>query len=203
MKLVLESKRLSDYLKADKYVDFFDPGVKEKAERLFRDHGCETEKIQAAFEFVRDEISHSWDIQSTRITRTASEVLLYGEGICYAKSLLLAALLRSAGIPTGFCYQRLTLGPTPDTGYAIHALNAVYSSQIERWIRLDARGSIAEVKRQFSIEEDMLEFPARPEHGEVDYPIIYCDPHPVTIKTLEEWTNCLEMYRHGLPSELK
>ena len=97
--------------------------------------------ILIAFEYVRDEISHSWDIQSEKVTRTASEVLKYKEGMCYAKSMLLCALLRSQGIPPGFCYQKLTLGDTPETGYCIHALNVVFISTINNWIRIDARGN--------------------------------------------------------------
>lgn len=69
----------------------------------FYEGQSEIEKAKTAFEFVRDEISHSWDIQSTIVTCKASEVLQYS----YAKANLLAALLRSQGIPTGFCYQRL------------------------------------------------------------------------------------------------
>ena len=61
----------------------------EKVIELFQNCETELEKAKVAFEFVRDEISHSWDIQSTRITRKASEVLMFKEGICYAKSNLL------------------------------------------------------------------------------------------------------------------
>ena len=202
MNLIPESHEISDYLKSDKYVDFYNPNIKLKAKELFKYCMDEAEKVRVAFEFVRDAIPHSWDIKSARITRTASEVLHYGEGICYAKSLLLAALLRSAGIPTGFCYQRLTLGSTPDTGYVVHALNAVYLAELDRWIRLDARGSTTEVNPQFSVKEDMLEFPVRPEYEEFDYPTVYIAPHPVTMETLELWIDCSEMYQTGLPTKL-
>lgn len=39
----------------------------------------DTDKINAAYEFVRDRIHHSADINSSRVTRTTSEVLLYGQ----------------------------------------------------------------------------------------------------------------------------
>lgn len=71
--------------------------------------------IKKAHEFVRDSISHSADINEDAITCNASEVLKSGHGICFAKSHLLAALLRCKSVPAGFCYQK--------------------------WIRLDARGS--------------------------------------------------------------
>ena len=75
---------------------------------------------------MRDEIKHSWDVQDKRVTKSASDVLEQGVGICWAKANLLAALLRACGIPAGICYQRLTLGDVPETGFCIHALNAVY-----------------------------------------------------------------------------
>jgi hypothetical protein len=44
---------------------------------LFHEEQSEIEKAKIAFEFVRDEIYHSWDIQNTRVTCKASEVLNY------------------------------------------------------------------------------------------------------------------------------
>ncbi|MEO1299659.1 MAG: transglutaminase-like domain-containing protein, partial [Cyanobacteria bacterium J06636_16] len=61
---------------------------------------------QACFEWVRDEIHHSVDYQLNPVTCRASEVLQHKTGYCYAKSHLLAALLRANHIPTGFCCQR-------------------------------------------------------------------------------------------------
>jgi len=141
MTLQCESLNLQDYLSETDEVNYSHPLVQEKAAACCGHYQTEIEKIRAAYAFVRDEIDHSWDIQSHKVTRTASEVLEAREGICYAKSNLLAALLRAQGIPTGFCYQRLTLGATPDTGYCLHALNAVYVRGLRRWIRLDARGN--------------------------------------------------------------
>lgn len=94
---------LNNYLKELDEVNFSHPLIKEIVSELFNEEQTELEKVKTAFEFVRDNISHSWDIQSTKVTCKASEVLQYKEGICYAKSNLLAALLRSQGIPTGFC----------------------------------------------------------------------------------------------------
>lgn len=82
--------------------------------------------IKVIYEFVCDEIKRSWDVQDKRVTKSATEVLEQGVGICWAKANLLAAFLRACGIPAGICYQRLTLGDVPETGFCIHALNAVY-----------------------------------------------------------------------------
>ena len=35
---------------------------------------------------MRDEIKHSWDVQDKRVTKSATEVLEQGVGICRAKA---------------------------------------------------------------------------------------------------------------------
>ncbi|TBL75976.1 transglutaminase-like domain-containing protein [Paenibacillus thalictri] len=198
----IESDNLKDFLPETEELDFSHPAVRDKAAELATHAQTEIDFVQAAYEFVRDQINHSWDIQSRRVTRKASEVLTYAEGICYAKSNLLAALLRANGVPTGFCYQRLTLGDEPETGYCIHALNAVYLESHQRWVRLDARGNKEGVDAQFSLEREQLAFPVRTELGEVDYPTIFARPHPKTMNVLANNEDCLQMYAHGLPTEI-
>lgn len=105
--MICQSGRLADYTMELKEVNFSHLLIKEKVQKLFCGSQTEVEKIDIAFRFVRDEVLHSWDIQSKRVTCDASDVLAAKEGICYAKSHLLAALLRSQDIPAGFCYQRL------------------------------------------------------------------------------------------------
>lgn len=200
--LICESLSLDDYLMELDEVNYSHPLVQQKAKELFHLSKSDIEKAKIAFEFVRDQISHSWDIQSSRVTCKASDVLYYKEGICYAKANLLAALLRSQGIPTGFCYQRLMLFDTPDKGYCIHALNAVYLASINRWIRLDARGNKPGVKAEFSIHKEKLAFAVHEEFDEKDYPIIFTKPNLQTIAVLKEHTDALEMYKHHLPSQL-
>ncbi|GMK37162.1 hypothetical protein PCCS19_02150 [Paenibacillus sp. CCS19] len=202
MNLICDSEDLDDYLAVSEEVDYHDPAIVRLSASLSEEGKDTIDFIRRAFEFVRDEIHHSWDLRSDRVTCSASEVLRYREGICYAKSNLLSAILRSAGIPTGFCYQRLTLGDTPDTGYCIHALNAAYIAELGRWIRFDARGNKPGIEAEFSLHEEKLAFPIRQEYEEVDYPVIYAAPNPKTIETLRRNTNCVEMYQHGLPQEL-
>lgn len=66
-------------------------------------------------------------------------MLRHRTGFCYAKSHLLAALLRANGIAAGLCYQRLSVngGGTP---YCLHGLNAVFLKDFG-WYRVDARGN--------------------------------------------------------------
>ncbi|WP_249872656.1 transglutaminase-like domain-containing protein [Oceanobacillus saliphilus] len=202
MNLICESGILNDYLLELNEVNYSSTIIKKKAEEIFNPFQTEIEKAKVGFEFVRDEISHSWDIQSKRVTCNASEVLEYKEGICYAKSHLLASLLRSQGIPTGFCYQRLMLFDTPEKGYCIHSLNAVFFKSLNKWIRLDARGNKKGIDAQFSIVKEKLAFPIKEELDEKDYPVIYAKPHPKTVAVLEEHTNALEMYNNHLPEGL-
>lgn len=197
-----ESADLANYTIKTPEVDYDHPAVRMKIAELRELSSGAEDYARKAYEFVRDRIAHSWDIQSARITCAASEALLAGEGICYAKSNLLCALLRGNGIPAGFCYQRLTLGDTPDTGYCIHALNAVRLDPPGRWIRLDARGNKPGVQAEFSLRQEKLAFPIRSELGERGYPTVFIEPNPRTIAALKQHTNCADMYLHGLPDEL-
>jgi transglutaminase-like putative cysteine protease len=191
---------LDAYLKASEYINFFDGRIQARI-RSFEQQD-EIERIIAVFEFVRDKIHHSYDINSTEVTRKASDVLQHGHGICYAKSHLFAALLRGMGIPAGICYQRLTLYDKPEDGHCIHALNTVYVRDLNKWIRLDARGNKKGIDAQFSIDEEKLAFPIREGHGEKDYKLNYSEPHPAIIKALETYSDCMEMYQQGLPDQL-
>nr|WP_144923978.1 transglutaminase family protein [Paenibacillus bovis] len=202
MKLVPESLNLKEYLKELDVVDYSHTLIQETVNKLFINEMSEIEKVKVAFEFVRDKVSHSWDIQSKRVTCKASDVLYYREGICYAKSNLFAALLRAVNIPTGFCYQRLMIFDTPEEGYSLHTLNGVYIRSLNRWIRLDARGNKPGVQAEFSLNEEILAFQIREEFDEKDYPIIYTSPNQKTIVALEANTDALEMYVNHLPDVL-
>ncbi|WP_141505178.1 transglutaminase-like domain-containing protein [Paenibacillus luteus] len=202
MQLICETPQLEDYLEETEIINYNHSAITELVSSLISTEQNESARIKQAFHFVRDSISHSWDIQSNRITLTASEALLYKEGICYAKSNLLAALLRVQGIPAGFCYQRLTIGDMPDTGYCIHALNAVYLQEHKQWIRLDARGNKEGISAEFSGLQEALAFPVRPELDELDYPTIYARPHASTLAALRRNNDALHMYLHDLPERL-
>jgi len=199
---MLEIDDFHAYLQQSKEIDFDNAHIKKKAAVLFINTMSDIEKARIAFEFVRDEIVHTADIASERVTCDASEVLTAREGICYAKSHLLAALLRHEEIPTGFCYQRLVLFDEPEDGYCIHALNAVYIEELDKWIRLDARGNKPGVEALFSLDVERLAFEIRTELDECDYPMIYAAPHPETVKTLRTHKNAITMYTRHLPQHI-
>lgn len=124
------------YLESSEYIDWKHPLVTHTAAELA--DGCYSDEAVArrCFEFVRDAVKHSWDHRMNPVTCKASDVLMHGTGYCYAKSHLLAALLRANAIPAGLCYQRLTVASNSPP-YCLHGLNAVYLKQ-HGWYRIDA-----------------------------------------------------------------
>ena len=130
-----------------------------------------------------------------RVTCKASEVLEFGHGICCAKAHLFAAMLRFFGMPTGFCYQKLCSSQFPDVK-VLHGLNAVYLRDLDKWIRLDARGNKPGVDAQFSIYEEKIAWPINKELGEEDNPIIFTEPNPVVVKLLMESKDRKELWKH-------
>lgn len=192
----------SKYLSFSHYINGDDLSIQIKATELKSCSENEIELVKNTYHFVRDEIKHSWDAQDKRVTVTATDVLKEKVGICWAKANLLTALLRANNIPTGICYQRLTLGDTPDSGYCIHALNAVYIKTIDKWIRLDARGNKVGVNAEFSLDREQLAFEIRTEYDEIDYKTVYAEPLKFTMDVLENSTDALYMYLHSLPERI-
>ena len=161
---------LIDCLRETESIDYRNSLIQDKAVELRKESSSPIEYIEGAFLFVRDKIPHSWDIESDVVSRRASEVLMNGTGICWTKSCLLASLLRANGIPSGISYQYLTRADdNADEGYIIHTLNTAYVEELDRWVRLDARGNKENVHAEFSLDEEMLAFPVRSELGEIDY----------------------------------
>lgn len=175
---------MHQYLNPSKHVDFDHPLVSEKAASLAQDGETQTAISKRCFEFVRDEIKHSWDFKLNPVTCRASDVLLHGTGYCYAKSHLLAALLRANGIPAGFCYQRLSVS---DSGppYCLHGLNAVFLPE-HGWYRIDARGNKTGISAEFCPPREVLAFPIR-EACERDLPEIWPEPLSLVTAVLERY----------------
>ncbi|QQK07923.1 transglutaminase-like domain-containing protein [Miniphocaeibacter halophilus] len=198
----LESDNMKKYLESSNYIDYNNDLIKRKSFEIKNNSKDNLDYIKKCFEFVRDEIKHSWDYKESRITIKASDVLKYKTGICWAKSNLLAALLRVNNIPTGFCYQKLTLKDKPSSGYCIHAFNAVKIEEINKWVKLDARGNNNIVNVEFSLDRDNLAFNTRKHYGEKEYDIIYYKPLENTMKVLKENRDALFMYLNCLPEDI-
>ncbi|WP_026394966.1 transglutaminase-like domain-containing protein [Acetobacterium malicum] len=187
------------FLLATDMIDYHHIAIQNKIRQLFTAGMNDIDKSRAAYVFVRDQVSHSFDCNAQVITAKASDVLIHQTGICHAKANLLAALLRSQAIPTGFCFQHLTLADDDSLGYCVHAYNAVYLEN--RWIRLDARGNKPAVEAQFSLSEPILAFANRREYDEYDWPGIYANPHQATMQRLEK-AGCLQDILDNIPDTL-
>ncbi|MDR2213644.1 MAG: transglutaminase family protein [Pseudomonadales bacterium] len=174
------------YLAASKYIDFDSPEVGNLARQLATRANSEIELVRVCFEFVRDEIHHSADFKLNPVTCKASDVLLYKTGYCYAKSHLLAALLRANGIPAGLCYQRLSVGES-GAPYCLHGLNAVYLEEFG-WLRVDARGNKPGINAQFHPPKEILAFSIKSQQ-ERNLPEIWAEPLPLVIQALEHCTS--------------
>ena len=201
MNIVLFTNNIDEYLKHDNVIDYDNEAISELADALFKNADNELDFIKTAYEFVRDNISHSADVNEDIITCSASEVLKAGHGICFAKSHLLAALLRCKSVPSGFCYQKLILDDKTAPILIYHGLNGVYINDYKKWIRLDARGNKAGVNAQFSIDTEQLAFPIRPEMGEIDNFIIYPDPDIEVLEKMRKSKTRTELW-DNLPTEL-
>jgi len=174
---------MHNYLLPNQYIDFDHPRVAEKAATLADGLSSELDLVKICFEFVRDDIKHSWDYRMNPVTCKASDVLIHGTGYCYAKSHLLAALLRANAIPAGLCYQRLTVA-ADGSPYCLHGLNAVYLKQ-HGWYRIDARGNKPGVAAEFCPPTEKLAFPIV-DDLERDFPEIWPEPLPLVVKALTQ-----------------
>lgn len=188
--MVINISDMEMYLEATEYIDWQQPDVLKKAQNLAYGLLTDEEVAKACFEFVRDEIKHSWDYQMNPVTCKASDVLFHGTGYCYAKSHLLAALLRANKIPAGLCYQRLTIS-NDEPPFCLHGLNAVYLKQ-HGWYRIDPRGNKEGVDAQFIPPLEQLAFPILSE-GEADFPEIWSEPLTVVVGVLKRYSDFLDV----------
>jgi transglutaminase-like putative cysteine protease len=172
---------MREYLESTEIVDWEHPAVGFLARQLAQDSSDSLSIAKRCFEWVRDEIAHSSDHCRNPVTCSASEVLRHGTGFCYAKSHLLAALLRANGIPAGFVYQRLSLdGSGPP--FCLHGLIALHLPSFE-WYRVDARGDRPGIETELRPPEERLAFQPRLP-GEATFAEIWPAPLPVVIDAL-------------------
>lgn len=188
-----ESDNLQDYLKKSEVIDFDNRLIVDKCLELQKGTGDEISLIKKVYEFVRDEIHHTGDIGEMSVTCKASEVLEASHGICCAKAHLFAAMLRYFGVPAGFCYQKLSSSRDINIKF-LHGLNAVYLKDLDKWIRLDARGNKPGRDAQFSIYEEKISKKINKELGEEDSPVIFAEPNPTVIEILKTSKDMKELW---------
>lgn len=184
---------MQQYLQATDIINWQHPQVLAKAQELATGLSDKVEITRRCFAFVRDQIRHSWDFRQNPVTCRASDVLEQGTGYCYAKSHLLAALLRANGIPAGLCYQRLSVGESGPP-YCLHGLNTVWLEGIG-WYRIDARGNKPGVDAQFCPPVEQLAFKLQSPQ-EVDLPKIWAEPLAVVVQVLTSCATVEEVYEN-------
>ena len=201
MKFIFDENNLAEYIAASKQIDFMHPAIDAKAKELLGDIPDEIGKAKAAYDFVLNEISHSHNEEGGRVTKTATEAMLYGEGNCYTKAMLFAALLRPEGFAVGFCYQRIHRPDLPKSGYFLHGMNVVFFHSLGKWVRLDVSGREG-TSASFSIDEEKLPYDIRPEKDEIDFPTVFARPLRSTIDALEASKDSQDLLRYHLPTTL-
>lgn len=184
---------MEEYLKSSDVIDWEHPAVLNLAKQLSSGVEDSLEVAKICFEWVRDEIRHSHDYQMNPVTCRASEVLAAVTGYCYAKSHLLAALLRANSIPAGLCYQRLSRDENGEP-YSLHGLNAIYLPT-SGWYRVDPRGNRQGVNAQFTPPVEQLAFTLR-NTGEADLPGVWAEPLPVVINALQSCQTYEELWEN-------
>ncbi len=184
---------MEEYLSASEIIDWQHPEILKAAQQIALEWKTPMAIAKASFEWVRDEIYHSVDYSMNPVTCLASEVLTYKTGNCFAKSHLLAALLRANQIPAGFCYQRLSLD---DIGapYSLHGFNAIYLPEVG-WYRVDARGNKPGINAQFTPPQERLAYsPQLCE--EADFLTIFVEPLETVVQALQSQMTWDDMLRN-------
>ncbi|QOY53215.1 transglutaminase-like domain-containing protein [Candidatus Sulfurimonas baltica] len=179
-----------NFLEETSIIDYSNKEIQKLATNLSKNCKTATEIAKNCFEYVRDNINHSGDFKDDITTCKASDVLKHKTGWCYAKSHLLASLLRANNIPTGFCYQRLSCSEYKKDIYCLHGLNAIYLKDYG-WYKVDARGNKEGVNEQFNPPVEKLAFELG--ENEFDLPDMYSEPLEVVVKTLERFKTYDEM----------
>ncbi len=191
-----ERPDVNDYLECTDYIDGDHFLVEEAAEQLTYGLKDNISKARVLYQFVKDQIFHSFKISATSVTIKASEVLDKGHGICYAQAHLLAALMRASGIPAGLCYQ--IVYDQEAEQLVVHGFNAVYLKELDKWIRLDAS---RDDSWSFNTEQESPLLAVNKALGEYDDHVVYLSPSRRVINALEA-SETVEALRHLLPSKI-
>lgn len=186
---------MDEFLKATDIIDSAHPTIMAAAADIAGGATDDEEIARRCFTWVRDSVRHSSDHPNPVVTCTASDVLKHRAGFCYAKSHLLAALLRARGVPSALCYQRLAFDDTASS-FFLHGLVAVHLKR-HGWYRVDPRGDKPGVSSAFTPPLECLPYaPKLP--GEMDVPGRFPDALACVVSTLRQWPTAAEV-RANLP----
>jgi transglutaminase-like putative cysteine protease len=188
-----DASSLEAYLGPTTVIDSGSPTIIAAANTIAADVTDDEEIARRLFVWVRDTVRHSSDSQNPIVTCTASDVLQHRAGFCYAKSHLLAALLRARGIPAALCYQRLAYDDT-GSAFFLHGLVAIHLRR-HGWYRVDPRGNKPGVTADFSPPVEQLPY-APTRLGERDIPERFADALACVVSTLRTWPTANDVRAH-------
>ncbi|MEG3619061.1 transglutaminase family protein [Magnetovibrio sp. PR-2] len=173
-------------------IDATHPAIQDQAEILAFRLMDDEDITRACYEWVRDEVAHTGDVGEGPVTCKASDVLEHRTGFCFAKSHLLAALLRANGVPAGMTYQRLRADD--GTRYVLHGLNVVHLPRLG-WYRMDARGNTDGVDAQFTPPNEHLAWTGK-EPGEINFDPVWATPMKEVVEMLETYDTVKDVQKN-------
>lgn len=182
---------MSDYLHCCAIIDWQDPRLMRKARELAVACTSESALVKRSFEFVRDAVREP--APDAPLAVSASEVLGTGAGCGFAKTHLLAALLRANRIAAGLCYQRLACLEDPGR-FGLHGLAAARLSR-HGWYRLDpTRGAGGLGSGEFCPPVERFARHAL-DAGEGNLPEVWTEPLPIVIEALRASADAIDLAR--------
>lgn len=121
------------------------PAIVEMAGRLTNGPHTPFERAEAVFNFVRDAVRYNFtpDLLN-RDDWQASATLARGDGFCQQKAILLAALARSAGIPSAIGFQHLRDYKLLDSRYEVALPDGIIPHHGLTFLWLDGDWRIAD-----------------------------------------------------------
>ncbi len=131
-----------EYLAPTEFIDSNSPVIRDFAQKVVKDATTDREKAVGLYLAVRDGILYDpYRIDPSREGFKASRILQLGYGYCVAKAIVLAAVLRTCGIPCKLHFadvrnhlttERLRKLMQTDTFY-YHGYNDIWLG--ERWVK--------------------------------------------------------------------
>lgn len=110
--------------------------VYKKAMDLTKKSKSDLDKVKAIYKYVVNNIEYDYSKAKNvklNYVPNVDKVLSSSSGICYDYASLIAAMLRSVGVPT-----KLVMGYSKTNKGIFHAWNEVYLASEHKWITIDA-----------------------------------------------------------------
>ena len=96
MKELIIRDDIDEYLSVSKYINWNNDSIISKADEFKLKFTDEISLVKSVYEFVRDEIMHSWDAQDKRVTKSATEC--WNRALAYAGQKQIFLLLCSVHV---------------------------------------------------------------------------------------------------------